>query len=74
MLLITIPNGYSNNGIDYLFQDFDMDGNIVPYSIMSASQVLMGTDKGIILLDLSCTINGIEYTDINLFVLALKGE
>jgi hypothetical protein len=74
MLLITIPNGYSANGIDYLFQDFEMDGNIVPYSIMSASQVLMGTDKGIILLDLSCTINGIEYTDINLFVLALKGE
>lgn len=74
MLLVTIPNGYSNNGIDYLFQDFDMDGNIVPYSIMSASQVLMGTDKGIILLDLSCTVNSIEYTDINLFVQALKGE
>ena len=74
MLLITIPNGYSTNGIDYLFQDFEMNGNIVPYSIMSASQVLMGTDKGIILLDLSCTINGVEYTDINLFIIALKGE
>jgi|688.fasta_scaffold633124_3 hypothetical protein len=74
MLLVTIPNGYSNNGIDYLFQDFDMDGNIVPYSIMSASQVLMGTDKGIILLDLSCTINGEEFTDINLFITALRAE
>jgi hypothetical protein len=74
MLLITIQGGYSTNGIDYLFQDFDMEGDLVPYYITSPSQVLMGTDKGIILLDLSCTINGIEYTDINLFVLALKGE
>lgn len=74
MLLITIKNGYATNEIDYLFQDFEMDGNIVPYSIMSASQVLMGTDKGIILLDLSCTINEVEFADIELFVKALKGE
>ena len=74
MLLITIPNGYSNNGIDYLFQEFEMDGTMVPYSIMSSSQVLMGTDRGIILLDLSCTINGKEFTDINLFITALRAE
>jgi hypothetical protein len=74
MLLITIKNGYSTNGIDYLFQEFEMDGTMVPYSIMSSSQVLMGTDRGIILLDLSCTINGEEFTDINLFITALRAE
>jgi hypothetical protein len=74
MLLITIKNGYSTNGIDYLFQEFEMDGTMVPYSIMSSSQVLMGTDRGIILLDLSCAINGEEFTDINLFITALRAE
>lgn len=74
MLLITIQGGYSTNGIDYLFQDFESENILVPYIIMSPSQVLMGTDKGIILLDLSCTINDVAYTDINLFVAALKGE
>jgi hypothetical protein len=74
MLLITINNGYSTNGIDYLFQEFEMNGIIVPYSIMSSSQVLMGTDRGIILLDLSCTINGEEFTDINLFITSLRAE
>jgi len=73
MLLITIKNGYATNGIDYLFQDFNHEGNLVPYSIISASQVLIGTDKGIILLDLSCTINEVEFADIELFVKALKG-
>jgi hypothetical protein len=74
MLLNTIQGGYSTNGVDYLFQDFEMEDILIPYSIISPSQVLMGTDKGIILLDLTCTINGVKYTDINLFVEALKGE
>lgn len=74
MLLITIQGGYSTNGVDYLFQNFDMEGVLVPYHIMSPSQVLMGTDQGIILLDLLCTINGVDYTDINIFIQALREE
>lgn len=74
MLLNTIQGGYSTNGVDYLFQDFEMEDILIPYSIISPSQVLIGTDKGIILLDLTCTINGVKYTDINLFVEALKSE
>jgi len=33
--------------------------------------VHIGTDKGIILFDLSCTINKETFTDINLFTAAL---
>ncbi len=54
------------NSSDYLF-----DGEI---EIISETQCHVPTDKGIILLDLSCTINDVAYTDINLFVVALKGE
>lgn len=74
MLLNTIQGGYSTNEVEYLFQYFEMEDILIPYNIISPSQVLMGTDKGIILLDLTCTINGVKYTDINLFVEALKGE
>ena len=74
MLLRTIKNGYITNGIDYLFQNFDYEGNLVSYQILSPSQVLFGTDKGIILLDLSCSINEVFYTEIELFIKALKGE
>jgi hypothetical protein len=74
MLLRTIKNGYTTNKIDYLFQDFDYDGNLVSYQILSPSQVLFGTDKGIILLDLSCSINEVFYTEIESFIQALKEE
>ena len=79
MLNITkTTNGFIINEIDYTLQNFDNDieGLIesVAYLITSETQLLIGTDKGVIYLDLSCTINGIEYTDINLFTQALKGE
>jgi hypothetical protein len=79
MLNITkTTNGFIINEIDYTLQNFDNDieGLIesVEYLITSETQLLIGTDKGVIYLDLSCTINGIEYTDINLFTQALKGE
>jgi hypothetical protein len=61
--LVTIPNGFIMNSSDYLF-----DGEI---EIISETQCHAPTDKGIILLDLSCTINDVVYTDINLFVSAL---
>lgn len=67
-----IENGFLINGINYLFNNFENDNNgtlqNVSYFINSESQVLVGTSDGIIMLDLSCTIEGKEYTDINLFV------
>lgn len=62
----TIENGFEFNDSIYLFEGAD--------DIISEYQVHVGTNQGIILLDLSCTINEIEYTDINLFLLALKGQ
>ena len=62
--IITIENGFEFNNLIYLFEGKD--------EILNDYQCHIGTDQGIILLDLSCTINGVEYTDINLFVLALK--
>lgn len=64
--LVTIPNGFIMNSSEYLF-----DGEI---EIISETQCHVPTDQGTILLDLSCTINDVAYTDINLFVAALKGE
>lgn len=66
MLNITkIENGFEFNDSIYLFEGQD--------EIISDSQVHVGTNQGIILLDLSCTINDVEFTDINLFITALKG-
>ncbi len=64
--ITTITNGFILNQIQYIFE-----GEI---EIISESQCHASTDKGIILLDLLCTINEIEFTNINLFVQALKGE
>jgi hypothetical protein len=72
--ITTIQNGFEFNDSSYLFQNFSLNGELVAYEIIGESQVHFGTDKGIILLDLSCTINEVEFTDINLFVSALKGE
>jgi hypothetical protein len=64
--ITTITNGFILNQTQYTFE-----GEI---EIISESQCHVPTDKGIILLDLLCTINEIEFTNINLFVQALKGE
>jgi hypothetical protein len=64
--ITTIEYGFTFNDLIYLF-----DGEI---EVISQSQCHVPTDQGIILLDLSCTINDVAYTDINLFVAALKGE
>ena len=55
------------NKTDYVLQNFTNDsGESVSYALVSDS-----TDKGIILFDLSCTINKETFTDINLFTAAL---
>jgi hypothetical protein len=64
--ITTIQNGFIFNSLEYTFEGEN--------EIISDSQVLFGTTSGLILLDLSCTINEVEFTDINLFVKALKGE
>lgn len=72
--ITTIANGFEFNDSSYLFEDFLVQGELVQHEIIGESQCHIGTDNGIILLDLSCTINGQEYTDINLFVDALNGK
>lgn len=74
MNIITILNGFEFNNVNYLFQDFFFENELIKYQIIGESQCHIGTDRGIILLDLSCTINEVEFTDINLFITALKGE
>jgi hypothetical protein len=66
MNIVTIENGFEFNDSIYLFE-----GEI---EVISESQCHVPTNEGTILLDLSCTINEVEFTDINLFIQALKGE
>jgi hypothetical protein len=66
MNITTIQDGFEFNDSSYLFE-----GEI---EVISESQCHVPTNQGTILLDLSCTINEVEFTDINLFIQALKGE
>jgi hypothetical protein len=65
MNITTILNGFTFNDLTYLFE-----GEI---EVISESQCLTPTNDGTILLDLSCTINELEFTDINEFITALRG-
>ena len=64
--IVIIQNGFEINESQYIF-----DGEI---EVISETQCHVPTNEGVILLDLSCLINEVEYTDINLYVQALKGE
>lgn len=63
------------NNIRYIFQQFDSinteEPDLVSYQILSSSQSYVGTDRGIILLDLSFTIDRVAYNDINDFITQL---
>lgn len=76
--ITTTANGFNFKDETYILsttQVFDENENLIEVStIPSTESVLVATDKGVIYLDLSCTINGIEFTDINLFVQALTNE
>lgn len=66
-------NNIEKNGNVCIFNDIEYILN--GYSeIISESQAIFGTNDGDILWDLSCTINEVEFTDINLFVQALTNE
>jgi len=75
--ITTIENGFNFKDELYTFsttQVYDENENIIEVdSIISTESVLVATDKGVIYLDLSCAINEVEHTDINLFLTALKG-
>lgn len=62
MKITTIKNGFEFDGIEYRFND-DLKTEIV-----SDSQIFAFTDKGIILLDKSCTIDGTAYRDLESFI------
>ena len=62
----TIKNGFVFLSAEYIFDS--------ALEIVSESQCHASTNQGTILLDLSCTINGTQFTDINNFIEALKGE
>ena len=51
----------------YQFQEWDDNGVLLDHKIMSDTQVLIGTNNGAKLLDLSLTIDDIAYTDITIF-------
>jgi hypothetical protein len=59
-------NGFIFNNLEYILTGEN--------EILSESQCHFDTEQGTILLDISCTIDGNEYNDINLFVQALKSE
>lgn len=69
MNITKIINGFIKDERNYFFQDFINDEEqLVPYQILSDSQVHIGTNDGIMLLDLSVTIDEQSFTDINDFV------
>ena len=73
--VIKINNGFVMNNKSYIFEQFDsihtVEPDLISYEIVSSSQVFIGTDRGIILLDLSFTIDGVAYDDINNFITQL---
>jgi hypothetical protein len=62
--IITTQNGFNLNENQYIFE-----GDI---EVISESQCHVPTNEGVILLDLSCTINKVSYTDMNLFLQELQ--
>lgn len=62
-----IEGGFIHN--DSTYQFLDIDGQY--YQVISNEQAHVYTDLGIILLDLSCSIDNTIYDDINLFISAL---
>jgi hypothetical protein len=71
MKIKTLKNGFNLNSIDYTFESFEIDGIVKTYEIVSDSQMLSGTNEGLIFLDLSLSINDKKYENIDLFINAL---
>lgn len=67
--IIKIEGGFELNGRVYEF--IEIDG--LNYQIISNEQAHIRTNNGIILLDLSCTINDVFFEDIINFIDTLYG-
>jgi hypothetical protein len=59
-----IENGFVLNNVNYSFLNYDG----MAYEILSESQVHIGTNDGVMFLDLSVSINNTLFNDINEFV------
>jgi hypothetical protein len=54
----------------FLFKEMSYNFNEVDgakYKVLTSTQLWVYTDQGIILFDLTCTIDGVSYTDVNVF-------
>jgi hypothetical protein len=58
-----IEGGFLFNEMTYNFNE--VDG--AKYKVLTSTQLWVYTDQGIILFDLTCTIDGVSYTDVNVF-------
>lgn len=66
--IIKIENGFEMNENPYIFQDFLYEDQLVKYYIMSPTQVVVGTNQGNILLDLTVSIDGVFYNTLQEFI------
>lgn len=74
MNIKTNKNGFNLNSVDYTFQEQETEAGLVKYEVVSDSQMLAGTNDGLIFLDLSCSINDKFFESINDFIKALEIE
>jgi hypothetical protein len=74
MNIKTIQNGFNLNSVDYIFQSQETESGLVNYEVVSDSQMLAGTNDGLIFLDLSLSIDNKFFDNINDFIKALKIE
>jgi len=63
-----IENGFLLNEVIHMFQDFESNESLVKYELLSENQLHIGTSNGVIFLDLSVSIDGVHYEDINEFI------
>lgn len=74
MKIKTLKNGFNLNSVDYTFQEQETINGLVKYEVVSDSQMLAGTNDGLIFLDLSLSIDNKFFDNINDFIKALKIE
>ena len=58
-----ISGGFLFNEMTYNLNE--VDG--AKYKVLTSTQLWVYTDQGIILFDLTCTIDGVSYNDVNVF-------
>jgi len=74
MNIKTTDNGFIFKDINYNFTECIYDNRIISNEIISDNQLLIGTNEGLIFLDLTCSINDKFYININEFLKALNNK